>query len=229
MITYNDAEKLFEGKTYEATPTAQERVLIPVRGFVGAKEEEFTSWDGSKQKVKGFKFLNETDSSEQVAAVDGGVIMFYEGNLPNGQKRSEATAEYLKKHPLATKTINGVKELVDFLKTITVSEKGKYDLYTTDENFLANKIVGAPTKENIAAGQVIVGQKKGEIIQAVKVGKGVEFEGAAGTASTQKAGDDGAYLIKDSAGIRLIQSAEFQKAYKVTKVPTLEKSNSAER
>ena len=220
MITREDALKKLEGETIEATPTDKERICIPVHNFMGAKEEEYTSWDGSKVKAKGYKFVNETDGSEQLAAVDGGVLMCYEGPTPDGRSRSEVIKEYLDSHPLAARTANGVKGLVDFMKTVAIGSEGKPDVYTTDLGFVSKKILGAPAKEDIKPGQMIVGQKVSSTIKAYKVGKGVEFEGAEGTASSQIAGENGAWIIKEGdSGPRMIQDEEFKAAYKITKVP----------
>lgn len=219
MITRAEALKIFEGETMEVTPTDKKRICIPVHNFVGAKEEEYTNWDGSKLKAKGYKFINETDGSEQLAAVDGGVLMCYEGLTPDGKRRSDAVKEYLEQHPLATKTTRGVQDTVNFLKTIAIGSEGKPDVYTTDLGFVSKKILGAPAKEDIQSGQMIVGQKVSSTLQAFKVGKGVEFEGAEGTASSQVAGENGAWIIKDGDNLRMIQDAEFREAYIVTKTP----------
>lgn len=218
MIKYEDALKKFEGETMEVTPTDKKRICIPVHNHVGSHEVEFTSWDGSKQKVTGYKFVNQTDGSEQVAAAKDGVLMLYEGKMSDGRMRSEAVKEYLDKHTLAAKTATGVENLVKFLNTIAIGEKGKPDVYSTDLGFVAKKILGAPAKDDIQPGQMIVGQKVSATLQAIRVGPNVEFEGAPGTASTQKSGKDGAYLLKDDSGVRMIQSAEFNQAYKVTKM-----------
>ena len=219
MITHEQAAKLFEGEAMEVTPTDKKRICIPVHNHIGSKEVEFTSWDGSKQKVVGYKFLNETDGSEQVASATDGVLMCYEGQTQDGKLRSQAVKEYLDKHPFTTKTASGVKNLVKFLNTIAISDKGTPDVYTTDLGFVAKKILGAPAKDDIQPGQVVVGQKVSQKLQAIRVGAGVEFEGAEGTASTQKAGKDGAYLLKDDSGIRMIQTSEFHQAYTITKMP----------
>ena len=219
MITYDEALKKFEGETMEITPTDKKRICIPVHGHVGSQEVEFTSWDGSKQTITGYKFVNETDGSEQVAATKDGVLMCYEGKTPDGRARSEVIKEYLDKHPLATKTATGVANLVKFLNTVAIGEQGKADVYSTDLGFVAKKILGAPAKEDIKPGEMIVGQKVSATLQAIKIGPGVEFEGAPGTASTQKADKNGAYLLKDDSGIRMIQTSEFNQAYQITKMP----------
>ena len=219
MISYDEALKKFEGETMEVTPTDKKRICIPVHNHIGSQEVEFTSWDGSKQKTVGYKFVNQTDGSEQVAAAKDGVLMLYEGKMPDGRMRSEAVKEYLDKHPLAAKTAGGVEKLVGFLNTVAIGDKGKPDVYSTDLGFVSKKILGAPAKEDIKPGQMIVGQKVSATLQAIKVGPGVEFEGAPGTASTQTAGREGAYILKDDSGMRMIQAAEFKQAYNITKMP----------
>lgn len=219
MISYEDALKKFEGETLEVTPTDKKRICIPVHNHIGSKEVEFTSWDGSKQKTVGVKFVNETDGSEQVASAKDGVLMCYEGKTPDGRNRSEVVKEYLDKHPLAARTADGLKNLVGFLNTVAIGDKGKPDVYSTDLGFVAKKILGAPAKDEIKPGQMIVGQKVSSTLQAFRVGAGAEFEGAPGTVSSQKAGKDGAYILKDDSGLRMIQAAEFNQAYKITKMP----------
>ena len=228
MITREEALKKLEGDVYEITPTDKERICIPVHGFVGAKEEEYNSWEGPK-KAKGYKFVNETDSTEQLAAVDGGVIMCYEGKTPDGKRmRSEVVKEYLENHPLAAKTANGVKDLVDFLSTIAIGSEGKPDVYTTDLGFVSKKILGAPAKEDIKPGEMIVGQKVAGTLKAYKVAKGVEYEGAPGTVSAQVAGENGAWIIASNEGHpRMIQDGEFKQAYRITKAPEAKAKSNA--
>jgi hypothetical protein len=219
MLTREEAAKIFEGETIECTPTDRKRVCVPIHNFVGAKEEEFTSWDGSKQKAKGYKFVNETDGSEQLAAVDSGVLMCYEDKMSDGRMRSEAIKEYLEKHPLAVKTVNGVADLVTFMNSIAIGSSGKSDVYTTDLGFVSKKIAGAPAKEDIQPGQVVVGQKISDRVKAFFIEPGTQFEGAEGTTEPQTAGAKGAYVLKDSSGMRLIQAEEFVKSYKVISEP----------
>lgn len=224
-MTREEALKKLEGETFEITPTDQKRICIPIHNFAGAKQEEYTSWDGSKVQAKGYKFVNDTDGSEQLAAVDGGVLMCYDGQTPNGRSRAEAVQEYLDKHPLAAKTAQGVENLVGFLKSVALGSEGKPDVYTTDLGFVSQKILGAPAKEDIKPGEMIVGQKVSGTLKAFKVEKGAEFEGAEGTASSQTAGENGAWIIKEKdTGPRMIQNAEFKAAYIITKRPPSKES-----
>ena len=75
---------------------------------------------------------------------------------------------------------------------------------------------------------MIVGQKVSSRLQAIRVGPGVEFEGASRTATPQHAEADGAYIIKDGKDIHMIQSKEFFEAYRIVKMPQNMRSNSME-
>ena len=107
-------------------------------------------------------------------------------------------------------------KFINYLKENVVNEGGKADLWDTDVNFAAG-LKDAPAKEDIKIGKVFSSVKKKEAVNAILVNPGVEFEGPAGT--PQIADKDGAYLVKDGSGIRMVQKAEFLKAYSITKVP----------
>ena len=87
---------------------------------------------------------------------------------------------------------------------------GKADVYDTDINFVAG-LIGAPTKDKIKPGIVFVGAKKKETVKAIYVSAGEEFQGAEGY--TQKADKGGAYIVSDTAGLRLVQTDVFKQAY----------------
>ncbi len=52
--------------------------------------------------------------------------------------------------------------------------------------------------------------------KAFFVEPGTEFEGAV---STQTADKQGAYIVKDSSGLRMVQADAFAKSYQITKAP----------
>lgn len=87
------------------------------------------------------------------------------------------------------------------------------DVWDTDINFAAG-LKNAPAKEDIKPGKVFTGIKAKEAVAAFNVKEGEQFEGAIG--AVQTAGKCSAYIIKDKAGMRMIQSEEFSKAYVVT-------------
>lgn len=72
----------------------------------------------------------------------------------------------------------------------------------------------APAKEDIKPGKVFTGVKKKEAVQAVKVPEGTVFE-----SRDQVADKGGAYIVKDSKGMRLVQADAFAKSYQITKMP----------
>ena len=224
----------------EITPTDLKRICIPVHGHIGSQEERYTSWDGSEQSTVGVKIYNENDSAYQVASAVDGVIICAEGKAPDGRDRSVVIQEYLDKHPFATKTKSGIEKLAQFMNEVTKEwrekknpETGKVekqllgDVYTTDLNFVSKKIAGAPAKDDIKPGQMIVGQKVQSVLQAIRIGEGVEFEGAPGTSGQNKghqtARAGGAYLVAEMIDgqkhVRLVQKEDFDKAYTIIKMP----------
>ncbi len=214
MITNEQAAKMFEGETIEAIPTDMKRIIIPAYGFAGGKDTKRQEWgaDGPfMEDVKGLEFYNPKDNGNQVLKAKDGVLICYDA-----PGRKEKIDTYLKEHPLAVKTADQLKQFIDYLSKHVVNEGGKADLWDSDINFAAG-LVGAPTKEDIKPGKTFTGAKKKEAVQAVKLPKGAVFEGAIG--QPQTAGENGAYLINDSAGMRLIQTEEFKKAYSITKIP----------
>lgn len=214
MITNQQADKMFEQPTIEAIPTDMKRIIIPAYGFAGAKDAKREEWgaDGPfMEDVKGLTFHNPKDNADQVLKQNDGVLICYDA-----PGRKEKISAYLNEHPETFKTANFLNKFIDYMKKDVVNEGGKADLWDSDVNFAAG-LVGALAKEDIKPGKIFTGAKKKEAVQAVLLQAGAEFEGAAG--QPQTAGKDGAYLIKDSAGMRLIQKAEFAKAYSITKIP----------
>lgn len=72
-------------------------------------------------------------------------------------------------------------------------------------------------KKILNRGRFLPVLRKKEAVQAVYLNEGAVFAGATG--HPQTAGKDGAYLVKDSNGIRMVQRNEFIKAYTITNMP----------
>lgn len=90
-------------------------------------------------------------------------------------------------------------------------------MWDSDLSFAAG-LKDAPKKEEFKLGKTGTYVKNKEAVSAVFVPAGTKFRGPTG--SPQIADKKGAYLIKDSAGIRMIQAEEFKKAYEVTRDPS---------
>lgn len=214
MITNEQAAKMFERPTIEAVPTDMKRLVIPAYGFAGADDAKRQEWgaDGPfMEDVKGLVFKNPKDNADQVLKQKDGVLLCYDA-----PGRKEKIEQYLKDNPGALMTKNKVNQFIDYLSKNVVNEGGKADLWDSDINFAAS-LKDAPAKEDIKPGMVFSAVKKKEAVQAVYVAAGVEFEGAEG--HPQTAGENGAYILKDNSGMRMIQKAEFAKAYQITKTP----------
>ena len=214
MITNEQAAKMFESETMEAIPTEMKRIVIPAYGFVGATDQKRQEWgaDGPfMENVKGLVFKNPYDDANQVLKQRDGVLLCYDA--PGRKQKIEA---YLAENPKALTDSIHLKHFIKYLTTNVVNEGGKADLWDSDTAFAAG-LTGAPAKDDIKPGKIFSGVKKKEIAQAIKVPEGAVFEGAEG--EPQTAGKGGAYLLKDSKGMRLIQAEAFAKAYQITKMP----------
>lgn len=214
MIDNETAAKMFEQPTIEAVPTDMKRIIIPAFGFAGAKDAKRQEWgaDGPfMEDVKGLTFHNPKDNAEQVLKQNDGCLICYDA-----PGRKEKINAYLESHPKTFLTASGIGSFIEYMKKEVVNEGGKADLWDTDVSFAAS-LKDAPAREEIKPGMIFSGVKKKEAVQAVYLNEGAIFAGATG--HPQTAGKDGAYLVKDSNGIRMVQKAEFLKAYSITKVP----------
>lgn len=217
MITQEQAAKRFEGDTLICAPTDKKRLIIPAFGYTGAiktKRPEYLPPDYQMvmQDVDGLEFFNPKDNATQVLKQQDGCIICYDAP---GLK--EKVDEYIAGHPNAFKTAEGVKGVIEFLKQNAIDPAtGKADVYDTDIAF-ASGLIGAPEKNKIVPGKTFVGAKKKETVKAFKVAEGVEFAGPTGTPQVAQKG--GAYIISDSAGMRMIQADVFQDTYAVVKKP----------
>lgn len=218
MITQEQASKRFEGETLICAPTDKKRLIIPAFGYEGAmqtKRPEYLPPDYQMvmQDVDGLEFFNPKDNATQVLKQQDGCIICYDAP---GLK--EKVDKYIAEHQKAFETADGVKGVIEFLKKHAIDPStGKADVYDTDTAFAAG-LIGAPSKDKIMPGKTFVGAKKKETVKAFKVVEGVEFEGPTGTPQVAQKG--GAYIVSDSAGMRMIQADVFQDTYAVVKKPT---------
>lgn len=221
FITYDEALKKFEGDAIEVIPADKKRIVIPAFGFADAvMQKRYKSGvDGYVvENVKGLAFLNPKDAADgetkpnQVLKQKDGVLLCYDAS-----GRREKIEQYLKKHRNTFDNAVQLKRFIDFLtRNVVNADGGKPDLWDADTSFAAG-LIGAPAKDNIKSGHIFVGVKKKEAVQAVMVNEGEVFEGAEG--HRQTAGKGGAYILKDSNGMRLIQADAFAEAYRIVKIP----------
>ncbi len=206
MITNEKAEKKFNSNdVMEAEPAGIRRVIIPAYGFAGATPQKRQEWgaDGPfMEDVQGYKFHNPKDNADQILKKNDGVLICYDA-----PGRVDKINKYLAENPQTFKDVVHLKKFVSFMQ----QETG--DVWDTDINFAAG-LKNAPAKEDIKPGKVFTGIKAKEAVAAFNVKECEQFEGAIG--AVQTAGKGSAYIIKDKAGMRMIQSEEFSKAYVVT-------------
>lgn len=212
MLTVKEAEKKFEEECMEVIPTDKKRITVAAYGFVGGVQTTRPEWDSNGNKfdedVVGLEFENPKDSCRQVLKARDGVFVLYDG-----PGRVEKIEKYLKENPMALKTNAQLNRFIDFLKEEVVNDGGKADLWEADTAFAAG-LTGAPAKEDIKPGMIVVGAKKKEAGKAFYVEPGTVFE-----VREQEADKDGAYIVVDSNGMRLVQADAFAKSYEVKKAP----------
>lgn len=223
-ISINEALKMFEGDVIEAMPTDRKRIVIPAFGFAGATPHKRLEWgaDGTSfmEDVKGLAFLNPKDAAvgqttpNQILKQKDGVLLCYDA-----PGRKEQIEGYIAANPNTFDNAVRLKHFINYLTNDVLSKGGeKPDLWDSDTAFAAG-LRDAPAKEDIKPGMVFSSVKKKEVVQAIRVPEGVTFTGTDGQIKDAKKG--GAYIIKDSAGMRLIQSDEFPKTYQVIKMPKM--------
>ena len=206
MITNEEAEKKFNSNdVMEAEPAGIRRVIMPAYGFAGASPQKRQKWgaDGPfMEDLQGYKFHNPKDNADQILKKNDGVLICYDA-----PGRVDKINKYLAENPQTFKDVVHLKKFVSFMQ----QETG--DVWDTDINFAAG-LKNAPAKEDIKPGKVFTGIKAKEAVAAFNVKEDEQFEGGIG--AVQTAGKGSAYIIKDKAGMRMIQSEEFSKAYVVT-------------
>ena len=217
MITIEQAQKLIEKEKKVYSPTDKKRLVVPAYGFLGAVDAKRVDWlpptyEAKEYDVKGFEFHNPKDDAKQVLKQEGGCFIMYDA--PGLKQKVE---DYIKKNPKTFESVEGLTKFVEFLKQHAIDPNtGKADVYDTDINFVAG-LIGAPTKDKIKPGIVFVGAKKKETVKAIYVSAGEEFQGAEG--HPQKADKGGAYIVSDTAGLRLVQADVFKQAYALVSDP----------
>lgn len=217
MITIEQAKKRIENETKVYSPTDKKRLIVAAYGFSGAVDLKRVDWlpptyEAKEYDVKGLEFHNPKDDAVQVLKQGDGCLIMYDAP---GLKKT--VQDYIKANPKTFESAVGVKLLIEFFKKHAIDPNtGKADVYDTDIDFAAG-LIGAPEKDKIKPGTVFVGAKKKETVKAFFIGAGEEFQGAEG--HPQKAGEGGAYIVSDTAGMRLVQADVFNKAYALVSNP----------
>lgn len=204
-VSNENVINLLNNSNLTAIPTGTERLIIPAFGFTGGIATQREEWgpDGAfMEDVIGLEFFNDKDQKTQVLKAKDGCLICYAA-----PGRLEAVEEYLEENPDTFATAEGVTALINFIKEEMILDGLTPDLYDTDVNF-AQGLLGAPAE--ITVGVPFTGVKKKEVLTVIEVAPGTEFGGAT-------AGEDGAYIRRDSKGdIKMVQRAEFLAAYELS-------------
>lgn len=205
VVSNNEVLNLLNASSLTAIPTGAERLIIPAFGFTGGIATQREEWGANgafMEDVIGLEFFNDKDQKTQVLKANDGCLICYAA-----PGRLETVVEYLDENPDTFTTADGVTALINFIKNEMALDGLTPDLYDTDVNF-ASGLLGAPSE--IAVGVPFTGVKKKEVLTVIEVASGTEFGGAV-------AGEDGAYIRRDSKGdIKMVQRAEFLAAYELS-------------
>lgn len=217
MITIEQAQQLIEKNQKVYSPTDKKRLVVPAYGFSGAVDAKRVDWlpptyEAKEYDVKGFVFYNPKDDAKQVLKQEDGCFIMYDA--PGLKAKVD---EYIKKNPQTFESADGLTKFVEFLKQNAIDPNtGKADVYDTDIAFAEN-LIGAPSKDKLKPGMAFVGAKKKETVKAIFIEEGEVFQGAEGHPQTADKG--GAYIVSDTAGLRLVQADVFKQAYALVSDP----------
>lgn len=205
VVSNNEVLNLLNNSKMTAIPTGAERLIIPAFGFtdgIATQREEWGADGPFMEDVIGLEFFNDKDQKTQVLKANDGCLICYAA-----PGRLEAVEEYIAENPDTFATADGVTALINFIKNEMTLDGLTPDLYDTDVNF-AKGLLGAPAE--ITVGVPFTGVKKKEVLTVIEVAPGTEFGGAV-------AGEDGAYIRRDSKGdVKMVQRAEFLAAYELS-------------
>ncbi|MBR5598445.1 MAG: hypothetical protein IKW39_00225, partial [Alphaproteobacteria bacterium] len=151
MLTHEELKKALKSDWIEKViPTNAKRIIIPIPNNIIGNDVTYIDWDGTKRRGNGFLFNNPTDRRMQFLKADGGIIIGYEGECPEGKNgemilRSEAVDKYLKLHPNAFKDKKNIKKTLEYFqnkifkhgKDVTKwDEQANVDMWSSDVSWL---------------------------------------------------------------------------------------------
>ena len=122
MISHEDIKLALKSDFAEKVlPTKAKRVVIVLPQGVIGEQVEYKDWNGQDASGCGFLFDNDTDKRIQFLKANGGIIIGYDGECPEGENgemisRSMAVAKYLKTHPNALIDKDNILKTIDYFQ-----------------------------------------------------------------------------------------------------------------
>jgi hypothetical protein len=224
MISHEEIKQALKSDWVEhVIPTNAKRVIITLPNKLIGKNVKYINWTGKETTDNGFLFFNSTDKRQQFLRADGGILIGYEGECPEGENgemisRSQAVSNYLKKHPLALSCESNIKKTIEYFKEhifkhgIDVTKWDKNanpDIWSSDVEWL---VVNFDDKDifdkNMQLKPVISAVKVTSVFDAVYFGPNLIVEGI-GTTSTK-----GSWILSKNKKFNLITDDAFKCAYK---------------
>lgn len=224
MITHEDIKKVLKSDFAEqVTPTNAKRVIIVLPEGITAEEIAYKDWNGNIAQGCGFLFNNDTDKRIQFLKANGGIIIGYEGDCPEGIdgkmiSRSDAIANYLRTHPNAFKDKDNILETIDYFekhifkhgKNVNLwDENAKPDMWTSNVDWLINNFHEHDIIDKTGRIKAVISAtKKNDIYDAAYFGPNIEVEGIGTTCN------EGSWVMDQHSRYNLITDDAFKCAYK---------------
>lgn len=224
MLTHEDLKKVLNTDWKELViPTNAKRVIVTIPCNITGDDVIYTDCTGKKHKDNGFLFYNPTDKRTQFLRADGGIIIGYDGDCPEGINgemilRSEAVKRYLKSNPDALKNKKNILKTLDYFskkifrhgKDVTSwDDNAIVDMWTSDVEWLA---VNFDEKDIFDSKgklkNVISATKKSSVYDAIYFGPNITIEGIGTT------GENGSWALRKSGCFNFVDGNVFNFAYK---------------
>lgn len=222
-LDHDDIKRALRSDWVESViPTNAKRVIIPIPERK-APLIEYTNWNGKKSRGYGFLFYNSTDKRQQFLRADGGILIGYEGECPEGENnsmisRSQAVLKYLESHPDAFSSEKNILESIEYFKNrifkhgkdVTKWDKNAApDIWSSDVEWL---VINFNDKDIFDKNQklrpVISAVKATSIFDAIYFGPNLIVEGVGSTS------DKGSWILAQNNKYNLITDDAFKCAYK---------------
>lgn len=209
--------------TEQVIPTDIKRVIIPLPFGIIGDDVTYIDWNGKKCKDNGFMFYNPTDKRTQFLRADGGIIIGYDGECPEGINgnmisRADAVLKYLNLNTDALKNKENILETLNYFqekifkhgKDVTKWEDNAIvDMWSSDIDWL---VINFDEKDifddNGKLKSVIVATKKTKIFDAIYFGPNIKIEGIGTT------NENGSWVLSQSGCFNLVDNNVFNFAYR---------------
>lgn len=224
MLKHEDLKMALNSDWVEhVIPTDAKRVIIPLPFGIIGDDVIYTGWNCKEYKDNGFLFYNPTDKRTQFLRANGGIIIGYDGECPEGTNgkmisRADAIKKYFKLNPDAFKNKENILKTLNYFQE-KIFKHGKdvtkwdndaiADMWTSDVDWLVVNFDEKDIFDNHGKlKNVILAVKKTKIYDAIYFGPNIKIEGI-GTTS-----ENGSWALNQAGRFNLVDNNAFNFAYR---------------